>query len=75
VFDEMPKRKKRGNITIIQMHGHPIQTGLKSNTILISPDSFDTFESNKRCCQEYLATARPAGSVAKGQEIKHALRD
>jgi hypothetical protein len=71
----MPKRKKRGNITIIQMHGHPIQTGLKSNTILISPDSFDTFESNKRCCQEDLATARPAGSVAKGQEIKHALRD
>jgi hypothetical protein len=46
----MPKRKKRGNITIIQMHGHPIQTGLKSNTILISLGSFDTDESNKRCC-------------------------
>jgi hypothetical protein len=26
VFDEMPKRKERGKVTIIQMQGHPIQT-------------------------------------------------
>jgi hypothetical protein len=25
VFDEMPKRKERGKVTIIQMQGHPIQ--------------------------------------------------
>jgi hypothetical protein len=30
VFDEMPKRKERRKITIIQMQGHPIQTCLKS---------------------------------------------
>jgi hypothetical protein len=35
VFDEMAKRKERGKVTIIQMQGHPIQTWLKSNTILI----------------------------------------
>jgi hypothetical protein len=26
VLDEMPKRKERGKVTIIQMQGHPIQT-------------------------------------------------
>jgi hypothetical protein len=35
VLDEMPKIKERGKVTIIQMQGHPIQTLLKSNTILI----------------------------------------
>jgi hypothetical protein len=25
VLDEMPKRKERGKVTIIQMQGHPIQ--------------------------------------------------
>jgi hypothetical protein len=35
VFDEMPKRNKRGKVTIIHMQGHLIQTWFKSNTILI----------------------------------------
>jgi hypothetical protein len=26
VLDEMPKRKERGKVTIIQMQGHPTQT-------------------------------------------------
>jgi hypothetical protein len=25
VLDEMPKRKEKGKVTIIQMQGHPIQ--------------------------------------------------
>jgi hypothetical protein len=25
VLDEMPKRKERGKVTIIQMQGHPIK--------------------------------------------------
>jgi hypothetical protein len=59
VFDEMPKRKERSKITIIQMQGHPIQTWIKSNTTLIRPGSFDTFESNKRCCPRGPSHGRP----------------